>query len=99
MKYSIRGIIKPDKNIPVVNALNTTQLWRLVTKTFTDKQGVERFLFEVWVDLETEKNHIFDLLKSYITEIGERIDWHECYHDESYNKPCEVSEVYEMTVD
>ena len=94
MKYSIRGNLNMSDGSPVVALLNKYVLWRLETRQTAGENEQDNISFEVWLNTETQKNGLFNELKSYVDEYGEMIDWHECTHDELISKPCVISETY-----
>lgn len=78
----------------VVKVLNTYSLWRLMTSQIKDKQNNDLFLFEVWLDTETDKNNLFNSLKVFVDKYGHFINWHECTHDEESFQSCLILEEY-----
>lgn len=94
MKYSIRGNLNMSDGSPVVALLNKYVLWRLETRQTADENEQDIFSFEVWLNTESEKDSLFNALKSYVDEYGEMIDWHECTHDKLIPNPCRIAETY-----
>lgn len=88
MKYSIRGTMSVSDGSAIVAVLNNYALWRLIT------DQSDSFTFESWVNTQAEKDSLFDVLKPFVDEYGESIDWHECTHDEPTPQPCVISETY-----
>lgn len=93
LKYSIRGHLSLSDGSPVVAVLNTYNLWRLVTSQ--EKVGKEDiFTFEVWLNTVIDKTSLFNELKVFVDDYGEKIDWHECTHDEEIPTSCVIIEEY-----
>lgn len=78
----------------IVATINKYPLWRLITE-----EGIEYFIFEIWLNTEENKDHLFEELKAFVDEFGEQIDWHECTHDEVERTPCVISEKYTKPVE
>lgn len=88
MKYSVRGSIATIDGSGVVSVINQYVLWRLVTN------AGDSFMFEAWVNTETDKTALFNTLKTFVNAYTGEIDWHMCSHDESTTTPCVISETY-----
>ncbi|OME86912.1 hypothetical protein BK120_08290 [Paenibacillus sp. FSL A5-0031] len=89
MKYSVRGTLNTADGTPIVAAINKYVLWRLVTE-----HSATEFVFEAWVNAETDKATLFNELKPYVDTHGGVIDWHVCSHDEITSAPCIIAEEY-----
>ncbi|WP_424766310.1 hypothetical protein [Paenibacillus sp. sgz302251] len=95
MKYSIRGAINTVDGVPVIVAeINKFPLWRLITADSMDDNGGDVFIFEAWVNTQSDKTTLFEDLKPFVDAWGGRIDWHECSHDEPKSTPCSIFETY-----
>jgi hypothetical protein len=94
MKYSIRGNLSINDGSAVVAVINKYSLWRFVTEQIKDRNGIDVFVFEAWVNSIDEKTNLFNELKTFVDENGEQIDWHECTHDEPSPQPCIIAETY-----
>jgi hypothetical protein len=94
MRYSIRGSIRTQDGEPIVADINRFSLWRLVTADEMDEEGYAVFTFEAWVNTESDKTALFDLLKPHVDTHSGAIDWHECTHDEPEHIPCVIIETY-----
>lgn len=95
MKYSIRGNLSMEDGSDVVDLLNKYKLWRLYTDNNKTTEENTSFVFEVWLNSEEDKTSLFNELKSIVDEFGEKIDWHECTHDEVVPQPCVIAEEYQ----
>lgn len=90
MKYSIRGGINVTDESILISVLNRYTLWRLIINVVDDV-----VVFEAWINLESDKDHLFDDLKVVVDNYGGHINWHKCNHDESVTQPCLIVEEYE----
>lgn len=94
MKYSIRGILKLTDEQSAITLLNSYQLWKFKSSRSKDGKDETGFYFEVWLNSLSEKDSLFNDLKSLVNESWEFIDWHECTHDETVSTPCVIAETY-----
>jgi hypothetical protein len=90
VKYSVSGSVNTADGSPIVDAINNYALWRLVTD-----QSADGFTFEAWVHVEADKTSLFGELKPFVISAADRIDWHECTHDEAVHAPCVIAETYQ----
>lgn len=95
MKYSIRGRIRSADGTPIIADVNQFALWRLVTENAIDESDYPVFNFEAWVNTESDKLSLFNLIKVHVDENTGYVDWHECTHDEPYPHSCIVAETYQ----
>src|SRR4051812_16544510 len=66
------------------------------TKTkYQEEDGTWVLFAEAWLDatLSQERIDIFNKFKTFVTNNGGSVDWHECSHGEQ-NKPCVIQESY-----
>lgn len=94
MRYSVRGAIPIDDSQSLVAAINSYQLWRLITALEVDEELGDAFTFEAWVNSEDDKTSLFNQLKPFVNTHGGWIDWHVCTHDELTRRPCAIAETY-----
>lgn len=100
MKYSIRGTLNTTDEAGVISAINNYEIWRLTTyrgsRAYDENpiDGDSKLIFEVWVNSLSDKDSLFNDLKTFVDDYGEIIDWHECTHDESNPLPCVIAEEY-----
>ena len=98
MKYSIRGSLKTGDGTAIVDVINDFNLWRLFTDQSTNDLNENIFLFEVWISTLTDKNNLYQRLKTFVDQYANNshIDWHECTHDEPISKPCVIIDEYRV---
>lgn len=78
----------------IVTIINKYVLWRLYTAQEKDREEKDWFTFEAWLNTSEDKDNLFNELKPFVDEYGEKIDWHECSHDEATPIPCVIAEEY-----
>lgn len=98
MKKSVRGNIKTktqaDKDA-IVTDINKYLLWKLDTQTLIDDEtGEESFVFEAWVENDSDESKLFTDMKRHADKLKGKLDRHDCTHDEQHKKPCVISEEY-----
>lgn len=91
MKYSIRGFVAIVEKDDVISLVNNYKLWKLNMQDDTENDMI---IFEVWLDQKSNKDNLFNDLKTYVNNEDEYIDWHYCTHDEEIPQPCIIEEVY-----
>lgn len=95
MKYSVGGSIFITDDIEIVDVINNYKLWKLITNHEKDNSINENvFIFEVWVNTESDKSSLFGELKPFVDTNGGFINWHECTHDEEISRLCAIAEEY-----
>lgn len=93
MKYSVKGQLSMTDATELVEVVNNYVVWHFDQKVVED-DGLQVLVFEIWVNTEAELWFLWDDLKVLVDAYGERIEWHECHHDDPLNQPCVIAEVY-----
>lgn len=62
---------------------------------YQEPDGTWVLFAEAWLDvtLTEERATIYNKFKTFVTNNGGSVDWHECSHGEE-NKPCVIQESY-----
>lgn len=105
MYYHIRLMIKTQDETELnafiqqvkQKAINQGKL--ALIKKF-DKEKIQQddgtwvLMASAWLDvsLNQERIDIFNKFKTFVTNNGGSVDWHECYNDE--NRPCAINESF-----
>lgn len=105
MFYHIRVLIKTQDETELTTfiqqvkqkAINQGKL-ALIKKfdktKYQEEDGTWVLSAAAWLDvtLTQERMDIFNKFKTFVTNNGGSVDWHECYNDE--NRPCVINESF-----
>lgn len=107
MFYYIRATIKTADDTELNNFIQSVKqkaisqgklaLIKKFDKTkYQDEDGSWVLFAETWLDtsMVQERLDIFNKFKTFVTNNGGYVDWHECSHDAEPKTPCLISESY-----
>jgi len=97
MKKAIRGSLRvqlqTDKD-QILQDINQYPLWKLNATDSQDEAGISVFVFELWLENNTDEVALWEQVKTHCNTFGGTVDRHDCTHDEPSPRPCVIAETY-----
>jgi hypothetical protein len=96
MKYSIRGTVSANREIEIMEVINSVVLHKLdIRKSFEvvdyNNHNIREIItFEVWVNDSTNSDFLFDNVSNMLDTRQDFVSFHECYNDEPNGQPCVI---------